>query len=93
MNANIFEFQNREILMQFNPLFLPTNSFVDNTGNAKTFKISNSSYLFSDIIKVIAGSNSTENLQLTQNNTSKQVLAGNENIFSLPARTCLEVLF
>ncbi len=86
MNANIFEFKNNEILMQFNPLFLPANNFVDNSGNLKTFKLSNSSYLFSDIIKVFVGTDLTNNtletgLTLSQNNISKQQISA-ENIFS-----------
>ena len=81
MNANIFEFKNNEILMQFNPLFLPTNNIVDNSGNLKTFKLSNSSYLFSDIIKVFVGGDLTQNL-LETGQSLPQTNISNENIFS-----------
>ena len=81
MNANIFEFKNNEILMQFNPLFLPTNNIVDNSGNLRTFKLSNSSYLFSDIIKVFVGGDLTQNLLGTGQSSSQKNIS-NENIFS-----------
>ncbi|MEJ2615745.1 MAG: flagellar hook-length control protein FliK [Ignavibacteriaceae bacterium] len=84
MSTNIFDFQNSESSMQFNPLFLPANTFVDNPGSIKSFKISNSSYLFSDIIKVFAGTSLVKNpdlkLSLPSDVTSKQIPA--ENIFS-----------
>ncbi|MFZ0452520.1 MAG: flagellar hook-length control protein FliK [Ignavibacteriaceae bacterium] len=84
MNTNIFDFQNGESSMQFNPLFLPANTFVDNPGTIKSFKISNSSYLFSDIIKVFTGTDLVKDLDLKLNlpseNSSKQVPS--ENIFS-----------
>ncbi len=84
MNTNIFDFQNGDSVMQFNPLFLPANTFVDNPGNVKTFKLSNSSYLFSDIIKVFVGSglmkNPADGLNLPTDSSPKQIPA--ENIFS-----------
>ena len=86
MNANIFEFQNREILMQFNPLFLPTNNIVEKSAISKASKLSNSSYLFSDIIKVFTGSNliNTDDagLAASQENTSKQKIPAG-NIFTI----------
>ena len=85
MNTNIFDFQNSESSMQFNPLFLPVNTFVGNPGTVKSFKLSNSSYLFSDIIKVFAGSTDlTKNLDIKLNFSpeisSKQIPT--ENVFS-----------
>ncbi len=87
MNANIFESQNKENLMQFNPLFLPANNFAENPGITKTFKLSNSTYLFSDIIKVFTGADLIKNqedsgLNLPQDNLSNQQLQA-ANIYSL----------
>ncbi len=87
MNANIFEFQNKENLMQFNPLFLPANNFAENPGITKAFKLSNSTYLFSDIINVFAGTDLIKNqentgLNLPQNNLPNQQLQA-ANIYSL----------
>lgn len=86
MNTNIFDFQNSESTMQFNPLFLPANNFVENPGIAKSFKLSSSSYLFSDIIKVFTGTTDlTKNLDskliFPSDITSKQIPS--ENIFSV----------
>jgi flagellar hook-length control protein FliK len=91
-NANIFvqktslgEIQNRENLMQFNPLFLPSNNFAGNTANPKAFKLSGSSYLFSDIIKVFAGTDLSKNtaggLTLPQLDLSKTT--SEENALSI----------
>ncbi len=87
MNTNIFDFQNGEGSMQFNPLFLPANTFINNAGTVKSFKISNSSYLFSDIIKVFTGADLVKNpdvrLNLPSDTSSKQVPAGNIFSFNL----------
>ncbi len=87
MNANIFDFQNKENLMQFNPLFLPANNFAENPGITKAFKLSNSTYLFSDIIKVFSGVDFIKNqgdtrLSSPQDNLTNQQLQA-ANIYSL----------
>jgi flagellar hook-length control protein FliK len=38
--------------MQFNPLFFPQQNSLDETSDVKSFKLSSSTYLFSDILKV-----------------------------------------
>ena len=82
MNTNIFDFQNSESSMQFNPLFLPVNTFADNTGSIKSFKISDSSYLFSDIIKVFTGANLLKNLDLNLPSEISSEQVPTEDIFS-----------
>ncbi len=93
MNTNIFDFQNSESIMQFNPLFLPANNLSENTGTIKSFKLSNSSYLFSDIIKVCSGNglvkNTNANLNLFSEITSKQTPAPNIFSFNLADGTDL----
>ena len=84
MHTNIFDFQNSESTMQFNPLFLPANTFVENSGNAKSFKISSSSYLFSDIIKVIAGTT-----DLAKNLDYKQILPSDITSKQIPSENIL----
>ena len=85
MNTNIFDFQNSESSMQFNPLFLPANTFVENPGTIKSFKLSNSSYLFSDIIKVVAGSTGLTKNPDTKLNFPSEISSSNipsANVFS-----------